>query len=145
MSATTTRKITNELRDMHGYISGITYRLANWGDDNKRKPSSGLDTRWGIRLSRQSGERAYWLEHGASLRAGISVAINSSTRAAWIRPASRGDGSQAMVDMAWRRMAAETLLIDAMIDALEVAGYTLDNGSETRESLAEWRESRRFG
>lgn len=139
MSATETRRITNEVRDIERYLTGATRRLeGHYGS----RPSA---TQWAVGASRKHARRAYSLLHESDMRAGCPVIIDATEKTAWIRPARRGDGSSQTVDRALREMAAETRLIDSLFSALEGSGFTLEPHSETRESLAEWRESRKYG
>ena len=137
IKAASTRKVTDELRDMAHYGNGAARRLEGY-------PAT-TDTTWRVELRIESGRRVYLLGHDAYMMAGISARVDTSSMRAWVRPAVRTDGSMRTAHRVLREMAAETLLMDALLKVLEAEGYELVESSETRESLAAWRESRRHG
>lgn len=141
-TAANTRKVTNELRALATYLQDAAY--AHNRKYNETGAPEHVTTFWEARpYNRTHGSFA--LEHQSPMRAGCPIVVYPERGEFWVRPASRGDGSNQVVDRTLRVMAAETCYLDVLFDVLEAGGWQAMGGSETRESLAEWRESRRYG
>lgn len=132
-----TRKVTNELRDLEHYMTGrARFHARDLAD--MTGPS------WEVAAySKTYG--SYALGHEDDKRVGVPIMVHVKTGTYWVRPARRSDGSQHIVDKSWREMAAETRYLDVLLDVLEAGNWSPEPGSESRESLAAWRESRRHG
>ena len=137
-TAANTRRVTNELRDLELFLNGRARYYANNAD------VTGRDSWWEARPYNKT-HGSFALEHQSQTRAGCPVVVYPERGEYWIRPARRGDGSVHLVDKSLREMAAETRYLDVLFDVLEAGGWLPMQGTETRESLAEWRESRRYG
>lgn len=135
-TAANTRRITNEMREIELFLNGRARYYANNAD------VPGRDSWWEARPYNKT-HGVYALEHQSQTRAGCPVVIYPERGEYWIRPARRGDGSLHLVDKSLREMAAETRYIDVLLNILYRDGWTPMPGSETLDSLLEWRGSRR--
>lgn len=90
-----------------------------------------------VELSRRYNRRRYMLTYESVSFIGHTVLYDATRGEIWIRPLSREHGHIGHTALEWA--GAESLLLDAMLDiALSTAP-----GSLTRESLKEWRETRK--
>jgi len=139
-TAANTRRVTNEMREMAHYLQGRVYGLTRAYMDKGNL--NAVDTWWEARPYNKT-HGSFTVEHQSPTRAGCPVVIYPERGEYWIRPASRGDGSVQLVDKCLREMAAETRYLDVLFDILEAGGWQAMGHSETRETLAAWRDTRR--
>ena len=139
-TAANTRRVTNEMREMAHYLQGRSY--ANCQAYMNQGDVRAVDTWWDASPYNKT-HGLFAVEHHSPTRAGCPVVISPERGEYWIRPASRGDGSVQLVDKSLREMAAETRYLDVLFDVLEAGGWQATGHSETRETLAAWRDTRR--
>ena len=120
--ATRTRKIT-------GLMDSIKREFARKNHD--------ANVSCYVKLSRRYNRRRYMLAYEGDTFIGHTVLYDATRGEIWIRPLSREHGHIGHAALEWA--GAESLLLDEMLDiALSTAP-----GSLTRETLKEWRESRK--
>ena len=135
-TSATTRRVTNELREIAHHLNMRNMYYARVLDN----PELVL---WDAAVRRAAYD-SYSLE-GSSEKVWTSpIVIHADSGGAWIRPASRADVGTHVSDIALAELAAETRYLDVLFDVLEAGGWHLEPGSETRESLEAWR-NRRWG
>lgn len=96
----------------------------------------------GVTLDRSRNRRVYRLDYWNTVRAGMRVSVDVTARELWIRPVSRATRHDDPLDGLTVTLAAETRHIDALMADALAAGFTLNQFSETPETLAAWRANR---
>lgn len=128
MSARTTRAVTDIMRAIVREYRGSFARA-------RLHPS--------VEMRRYYGRRTYMLSYYGLTRAGHLMRYDATRRILWIRPADRATRTDDVIDRIARTTAAETLLVDALLDLVDAGEITLEPFSETRDSLTAWRAARR--